>query len=344
MVIPSLRWVLVIRLPPACMPVPRRRGGGILCPRFLFSSSARFRRRIVDNAFLNSDWYLVGTESKSATFCMDPPIATRQVNFFFSGFVSVVLTCKLIHLFDDLFRTSHFKHRLPENFITDVSDLNAVVLLFTAFLCKLIRCKTIFTSKCFSIPMTVWSMLSDVEIRYGECVKHRLRCTYFLLSAETFVIRCPHVQYIILVLQCLKHNLHCHLGSTLTISQISIVSCIYDCNLWLVAECIEWLLLLLKIILNCCFLWMTCDSLNQIMNVKIFENVSPSHRECRRRWNQCSRHPSQGWTYLRHHDFWDDNLLALCAVFPLHQVSLIHRDFRRFFLPPYRVAPIYRKN
>ena len=33
-----------------------------------FLSSARFRRCIVDNAFLNSSSYLVGTESKCATF------------------------------------------------------------------------------------------------------------------------------------------------------------------------------------------------------------------------------------------------------------------------------------
>ena len=50
--------------------------------------------------------------------------------------------------------------------------MDAVVLLFTAFLCKLIRRKVIFTSRCFSIPVTVWSVLSDVEIRYGENVKH----------------------------------------------------------------------------------------------------------------------------------------------------------------------------
>ena len=49
--------------------------------------------------------------------------------------------------------------------------MDAIVFLFTAFLCKLIRRKVIFTSRCFSIPMTVWSVLSDVEIRYGESVK-----------------------------------------------------------------------------------------------------------------------------------------------------------------------------
>ena len=103
---------------------------------------------------------------------MNPPIATIYVNLFFSGFVSVVLTCKLIHLFDDLFRASHLNHRLPEGFVADVSVVDAVILLFKAFLCKLIRRKVIFTARCFSIPLTVWSVLSDVEIRYGEGVKH----------------------------------------------------------------------------------------------------------------------------------------------------------------------------
>ena len=90
--------------------------------------------------------------------------------------------------------------------------------------------------------------------------------------------------------------------------------------------------------------WMTYDSLNQNMNVKVLRSVSPSHREYRRCWNQCSRRPSQSWTYPHHHDFWDDNLLALCAIFPLHQVSLIHRDFGLVVLPFSRASPIYRKN
>ena len=45
---------------------------------------------------------------------------------------------------------------------------------------------------------------------------------YFLFSAESFVIRCPHVQYIIPVLQCLRHTLQCHFGSTLIISHSSV--------------------------------------------------------------------------------------------------------------------------
>ena len=60
----------------------------------------------------------------------------------------------------------------PESFVTDVSVVDAVVLLFTAFLCKLIRREVFFTSRCFSIPVTVWLVLSDMEIRYGESVKH----------------------------------------------------------------------------------------------------------------------------------------------------------------------------
>ena len=103
---------------------------------------------------------------------MNPPVATVDVNFCSSGFVSVVFTCKLIHLFDDLFRASHFNHRFSEGFVADLSVVDAVILLFTTFPCKLIRRIVIFASRCFSIPVTVWSVLSDVEIRYGERIKH----------------------------------------------------------------------------------------------------------------------------------------------------------------------------
>ena len=111
--------------------------------------------------------------------CVNPPIATIYVNLFFSGFVSVVFTCKLIHLFEDLFRASHLNHRLPEGFVADVSVVDAVILLFTTFLCKLIRRKVIFTSRYFSIPVTVWSVLSDVEVRDGKRCQAQLRCTFY---------------------------------------------------------------------------------------------------------------------------------------------------------------------
>ena len=49
-----------------------------------------------------------------------------------------------------------------------------------------------------------------------------------------------------------------------------------------------------------------------------FQNVSPLRSESAGDvWNQCFLRPSQGQTYPLYHDIWDDNLLALCAVFPL---------------------------
>ena len=94
---------------------------------------------------------------------MNPPVATVYVNLCFSGFVSVVFTCKLIHLFDLLFRASHLNHRLSEGLVADVSVVDAVILLFATFPCKLIRRIVIFASRCFSIPVTVWPVLSDVS-------------------------------------------------------------------------------------------------------------------------------------------------------------------------------------
>ena len=70
----------------------------------------------------------------------------------------------------------------------------------------------------------------------------------------------------------------------------------------------------------------------------MLESVSPSHREHRKYWNQCSRHPQQSWTSSRHHEFWENHLLALCAIFP-QQVAPFCRDMSgRVFLPLYRVA------
>ena len=113
-------------------------------------------------------WYRI----EVCHICVNPSIATVYVNLFFSGFVSVVFTCKLIHLLDDLFRASHFNHRLPEGFVADVSIVDAVVFLFAASSCKLIRRIVFFASRSFSIPVTVWPALPDVEVRDGERIKH----------------------------------------------------------------------------------------------------------------------------------------------------------------------------
>ena len=91
---------------------------------------------------------------------------------------------------------------------------------------------------------------------------------YFRFSAESFVIRRPHTQYIIPVLQWLRHTLHCHFRSTLTISQISMfpasMIATFDSLLNALNDCC-----CSRSFLNCFLLWMTCDSPNQFKNVKV---------------------------------------------------------------------------
>ena len=58
---------------------------------------------------------------------MDPPIATVEFNLFLAGFVSVVLTRKLVHLYDHLFRATDFNHRLSEGLVADEPVVDAVV-------------------------------------------------------------------------------------------------------------------------------------------------------------------------------------------------------------------------
>ena len=112
-------------------------------------------------------WYRI----EVCHICVDPPVVTIYVNLFFSGFVSVVLTCKLIHLDNHLFGATDFNHCLSEGLVADVPVVDAIIFLFTAFLCKLIRRMVLFASLGFSIPVTTWSVFSDVEVRYGECVE-----------------------------------------------------------------------------------------------------------------------------------------------------------------------------
>ena len=109
---------------------------------------------------------------------VDPPIATVELDFFPAGFVTVVLFRKLVHLDNHLFSATDVDHCLPEGFVADVSVVDAVVLLFTAFLCKLIRRKVIFTSRCFSIPVTVWSALSLCRSSGWRTNLAQLRCTF----------------------------------------------------------------------------------------------------------------------------------------------------------------------
>ena len=99
---------------------------------------------------------------------MDPPIATVELDFFFAGFITVVLFRKLVHLDDHLFSASVVDHCPPEGLVEDVPVVDAFVFPLTAFLCKLICRMVFFASWSFSIPVTTWSVFSDVEARYGE--------------------------------------------------------------------------------------------------------------------------------------------------------------------------------
>ena len=99
---------------------------------------------------------------------MDPPIATVELNFFLAGFVTVVLTCKLVHLYDHLFSAAVVDHGASEGLVADVPVVDTFVSLFTTFLCKLMCRMVLFASWSFSIPVTTWSVFSDVEVRYGE--------------------------------------------------------------------------------------------------------------------------------------------------------------------------------
>ena len=99
---------------------------------------------------------------------MDPPIATVELDFFLAGFVTVVLVRKLVHLDNHLFSATDFDHCLSEGLVAEVPVVDAIIFLFTAFLCKLIRRKVFFASLGFSIPVTTWSVFFNVEVRYGE--------------------------------------------------------------------------------------------------------------------------------------------------------------------------------
>ena len=197
------------------MPVPRRRGWRGLCHCFLllfvFCSLQALHcwQRTFKFGFVPCRYWINACHIR-----VDPPIATVELNFFPAGCVSVVLVRKLVHLNNHLFGATDFNHCLSEGFVADVPVVDAVVFLFTAFLCKLIRRKVFFTSLRFSIPMTTWSVFSDVEVRYGEGVEDG----WDILS---ILGRRPHTQYMTPGLQWLRQNLHCHCDSALTISEIS---------------------------------------------------------------------------------------------------------------------------
>ena len=88
---------------------------------------------------------------------------------------------------------------------------------------------------------------------------------YFLFSVVSSFIRCPHVQYTIPALQCVRHALRCDFGSTLIISHSSVFPAAIIASFDF-AEGIE-RTMLLKITLKCFSLRVIFDLLNQVVNV-----------------------------------------------------------------------------
>ena len=80
----------------------------------------------------------------------------------------MVLIRKLVHLEDHLFSAAVFDHGAPEELVADVPVIDAVVPLFATFLCKLMCRVVFFASGSFAIPVTTWSVFSDVKVRDGE--------------------------------------------------------------------------------------------------------------------------------------------------------------------------------
>ena len=66
--------------------------------------------------------------------CVDPPIATVELNFFPAGCVAVVLIRKLVHLDDHLFGATVVDHRLSEGLVADEPVVDAVVFFLRHFL------------------------------------------------------------------------------------------------------------------------------------------------------------------------------------------------------------------
>ena len=104
--------------------------------------------------------------------------------------------------------------------------MDVVIFLLATPLVKLICRVVLFAFRCFPVRVTVWTALPYAEVRDGEQIQARMRCTsdemYFLFSVVSSFIWCPHVHYTIPALQCVKHALHLDFGSTSTISHSSV--------------------------------------------------------------------------------------------------------------------------
>ena len=90
---------------------------------------------------------------------------------------------------------------------------------------------------------------------------------------------------------------------------------------------------LVEIVLDGLFLWVTCDSPNQLKNVQGFGTFHRFFRNARDTEVNIRIVSCKVKLVHMYHDFRDDSFLALCAVPPLFQVSLSCRDFGHVVLP-----------
>ena len=162
---------------------------------------------------------------------------------------------------------------LVDSLAADDPVVHAVVFLLTAFLCKLIRRKVFCASLWFSTPVTTSSVLSDVEIPYGKSVDDG----WDILSIHgKNLFRRPHTHAVYNACTAMvKTKLALPLRLRIDDLGNLNVSCIHDSTLRLVAECIEWLFFV-EVVLNGFWLWVTCDSPNQVKNLKFWERFTAS--------------------------------------------------------------------
>ena len=63
-------------------------------------------------------------------------------------------------------------HRFSEELVANESVVDVVIFLLATPLLKLICRVVLFASRCFPVPVTVWTALSYVKVRDGKQIQH----------------------------------------------------------------------------------------------------------------------------------------------------------------------------
>ena len=168
---PSLWWGLIIGMPPGIVPLPP--WGGTVRPIFIVRIVLSFLEAVQCwQCFLEVRSMPCRHRVGIKQIRTDPPITTIYTNFFSGGNMTVVFTCKSIHLADHFFRATQLDHRLSERRITDKSIVNVFILFLSTPLLELFCRVVFFITFFFPVPVTVWPALPDVKVRDGEQIQH----------------------------------------------------------------------------------------------------------------------------------------------------------------------------